>query len=183
MTTTPRLRRPLGLAAMIVASLAAVLGIQNTASASPITMALPAMRSQINPTWFTYSHHDYAAIDIPLPAGTWGRAIFNGRVTWVGYEAGGCGYGLTLAATTADGTRLEATYCHASAQPALSYGQLVRAFDPILRVGSTGSATGPHLHIQVKRNGVKVCPQASLRAAWNNQTYDFNYAPTSGCYY
>lgn len=172
---------------MMVAVLGTVLGtllsLAPVANASPVTVGLPAARAQINPAWLSAPHHDYPAVDLPLPAGTTARAIFNGKVTWVGFEAGGCGYGVTLAATTADGRKLEATYCHAGTRPALALGQLVRAFEPVLSVGSTGASSGPHLHIQVKRNGVKVCPQPALRAAWDGRTYDFNYAPTSGCTY
>jgi len=180
-TTHTGLRRVMALVALLVACLAAGLSTAPEASASPVTVALPATRAQINPAWLSSPHHDYPAIDIPFRSGTTARAIFNGRVTWVGYQAGGCGYGVTLGATAADGTRLEATYCHARKMPTVKYGQLVRAFQPVLSVGSTGSATGPHLHIQVKRNGVLVCPQGALLAAWSNRTYDFNTAPTSGC--
>jgi murein DD-endopeptidase MepM/ murein hydrolase activator NlpD len=180
-TTTPRARHRWFVVALCAAAI--VFGTVHEAHASPVTMGLPATRAEINPAWPSAPHHDYPAIDIPLRQGTTARAIFNGRVTWVGYQAGGCGYGVTLAATTADGTRLEATYCHARVMPPLAYGQLVNAFQPVLSVGSTGSSSGPHLHIQVKRNGVKVCPQAALRAAWNSQAYDFNRAPTSGCTY
>jgi murein DD-endopeptidase MepM/ murein hydrolase activator NlpD len=180
-TTTPRARRRWF--AVVALCAAAIIGSAQQAQASPVTMGLPATRAEINPAWLSAPHHGYPAIDIPFRQGTTARAIFNGRVTWVGFEAGGCGYGATLAATTADGVRLEATYCHARVMPSLNYGQLVNAFQPVLSVGSTGSSTGPHLHIQVKRNGVKVCPQAALRAAWNSQVYDFNRAPTTGCTY
>lgn len=177
----PRRRRQVIMLA--IASLASVLGTASVADASPVTMALPATRAELNLSMLTQPHHDYPAVDIPLPAGATARAIFNGRATWVGYEAGGCGYGVTLAATTADGTRLEATYCHARVMPSVSVGQVVNAFQPVLSVGSTGASSGPHLHIQVKRNGVKVCPQPGLRAAWNQTTYDWNHAPTTGCTY
>lgn len=180
-TTSIPFRRRLAFAALTLVSLGSVLGAAQVAEASPVTVGLPATRAEINPSWLSAPHHDYPAVDIPFPSGTTARAIFNGRVTWVGYQAGGCGYGVTLAATTADGTRLEATYCHARVMPSVTSGQLVGAFQPVLSVGSTGASSGPHLHIQVKRNGVKVCPQPALRAAWNSQSYDFNQAPTTGC--
>lgn len=181
-TTTRKSRRRWFVVAALCAAATAIGSVQD-AHASPVTMGLPAARAAIDPAWLSAPHHDYPAIDIPFPQGTTARAIFNGRVTWVGFQAGGCGYGATLAATTADGTRLDATYCHAQVMPSLSHGQLVNAFQPVLSVGSTGSSSGPHLHIQVRRNGVLVCPQAALRAAWNSQSYDFNHAPTTGCTY
>lgn len=182
-TSKAGLRRRLAVLALAFASLASVLGSSGVAEASPVKMALPATRAELNLSMLTQPHHGYPAVDIPLPAGTTARAIFNGRATWVGFEAGGCGYGVTLAATTADGTRLEATYCHARVMPSISVGQLITAFQPVLSVGSTGASSGPHLHIQVKRNGVKVCPQPALRAAWNQTSYDWRYAPTTGCFY
>ncbi|KRB76964.1 hypothetical protein ASE01_09345 [Nocardioides sp. Root190] len=184
-TATTRKRRSavVMMVAVIGTLLGTLLALAPAANASPVTVGLPATRAQINPVWLSAPHHDYPAVDLPLPAGTTARALFNGKVAWVGYQAGGCGYGVTLTATTADGRNLEATYCHARSLPALSTGQLVRAFEPVLSVGSTGASSGPHLHIQVKRNGVKVCPQPALRAAWAGTTYDFNNAPTSGCTY
>src|SRR5690606_6240232 len=50
-------------------------------------------------------------------------------------------------------------YAHLSAiSPAVVSGTPVRQGTAIGRVGMTGMATGPHLHYEVRRNGVPVDP-------------------------
>ena len=43
-------------------------------------------------------------------------------------------------------------------------GQVVRIGEIIGRIGSTGRATGPHLHYETRINGEAVDPQKFLRA-------------------
>jgi murein DD-endopeptidase MepM/ murein hydrolase activator NlpD len=43
-------------------------------------------------------------------------------------------------------------------------GQHVNTGDVIGRVGSTGRSTGPHLHYEVRRNGVAINPASFLNA-------------------
>jgi murein DD-endopeptidase MepM/ murein hydrolase activator NlpD len=62
------------------------------------------------------------------------------------YPDGRCGIGLTI--DTADGQ--EWTYCHLSyLDPAVTAGAFVPAGTQVGLVGSTGHATGPHLHLQL----------------------------------
>ena len=119
-------------------------------------------------------HHDYAAIDIPAGSGTPTYAVIGGTVHYVG---GSCGLGIQLVGN--DGAVY--TYCHASAR-VVGDGARVSAGQQLTRVGSTGNSTGPHLHFQIKVNGVLHCPQRMLLALYDgNQPPSPGSLPTSGC--
>jgi murein DD-endopeptidase MepM/ murein hydrolase activator NlpD len=96
----------------------------------------------------THTHHDYPAVDIAAPLGSPLYALANGVVLRAWATPGGrCGIGLTLRAE--DG--LAWTYCHMSVlDPAIHAGSAVSAGTPVGRVGETGHATGPHLHLQLQ---------------------------------
>jgi len=61
-------------------------------------------------------------------------------------------------------------YAHGS-QLLVNVGDLVKRGDPILKVGSTGWSTGPHLHFEIRIDGRTVDPYPYL----TNQTlYSIN---------
>jgi murein DD-endopeptidase MepM/ murein hydrolase activator NlpD len=96
----------------------------------------------------SHTHHDYPAVDIAAPAGSPLYALANGVVlhAWPTGD-GRCGIGLTMRAE--DG--LVWTYCHMSElDPAIHAGSVVSAGTPVGRVGESGHATGPHLHLQLQ---------------------------------
>jgi murein DD-endopeptidase MepM/ murein hydrolase activator NlpD len=96
----------------------------------------------------SHTHHDYPAVDIAAPMGSPLYALANGVVVraWPTPD-GRCGIGLTMRAE--DG--LAWTYCHMSVlDPAIRSGSVVSAGTPVGRVGETGHATGPHLHLQLQ---------------------------------
>jgi murein DD-endopeptidase MepM/ murein hydrolase activator NlpD len=95
-----------------------------------------------------HTHHDYPAADIAAPAGAPVYALADGVVlrAWR-YPDPRCGIGLTL--QSADGQVW--TYCHLSyEEPAVQPGASVIAGEPVGLVGSTGDASGPHLHLQLQ---------------------------------
>jgi murein DD-endopeptidase MepM/ murein hydrolase activator NlpD len=102
-------------------------------------------------------HRDYRAhlgVDYGAPAGSSVVAVAAGTVVSAGYSGGG---GNTVRLKHAGG--FETYYLHLSSFAAgvragahVAQGQLVG------RVGSTGTATGPHLDYRLKRNGVFVNP-------------------------
>ncbi len=95
--------------------------------------------------------------DFAVPTGTPAMAIHSGVITAAGW-AGSFGYRVVL--TLDDGTQL--WYCHLSSMVKTS-GRVVTG-DVIGRVGATGSATGPHLHLEVRPGGAEpVDPLAWLR--------------------
>jgi murein DD-endopeptidase MepM/ murein hydrolase activator NlpD len=91
-------------------------------------------------------HHDYPAADIAAPEGSPLYALADGVVLDVYTEPGGrCGIGFSIQLATG-ATYL---YCHLSyMEPSLAPGTTLAAGTPVGLVGSTGHATGPHLHLQ-----------------------------------
>ncbi len=96
-------------------------------------------------------------IDIIAPSGTVIRAAEDGVVSYSGWMSG---YGRVVIITHASG--LQTVYAHNSVN-LVREGQRVRRGDPIARVGSTGNATCPHVHFEVRRNGRPVDPLEFLR--------------------
>ena len=93
------------------------------------------------------THHDYPAADIAAPAGSPVYALANGVVTKAWRYDSRCGIGFTV--QTTDG--LTWVYCHlAYREPAVVAGAMLTAGTPVGLVGSTGHATGPHLHLGLK---------------------------------
>jgi len=95
-----------------------------------------------------HTHHDYPAADIAAPAGSPVYAISNAVVVNAWHSADPrCGIGMTI--RTLDGQVW--TYCHlAYLDPAVMDGVSLAAGAQIGLVGSTGHATGPHLHLQLQ---------------------------------
>lgn len=89
----------------------------------------------------------HRGIDIALPEGTPIKAAQDGRVVSAGYRGG---YGLCV--VLEDGKGYQSKYAHC-ASIAVNAGQEVKRGDVIAAVGSTGSSTGAHLHLEVLHNG------------------------------
>jgi murein DD-endopeptidase MepM/ murein hydrolase activator NlpD len=95
-----------------------------------------------------HTHHDYPAADIAAPAGSPLYALADGVVenAWPGIDPR-CGIGFTMRAF--DGQVW--TYCHmAYREPAVQDGAALKAGAPVGLVGSSGHASGPHLHLQLQ---------------------------------
>jgi murein DD-endopeptidase MepM/ murein hydrolase activator NlpD len=96
----------------------------------------------------SHTHHDYPAADIAAPEGAPVYALTDSVVVEA-YPTGNgnCGIGLTL--QVGDGRRW--TYCHLSyLDPAVRPGVVLKGGAGLGLVGSTGHATGPHLHLQLQ---------------------------------
>ena len=93
-----------------------------------------------------HTHHDYPAADIAAPLGAPVFALADGFVLSV-VDDERCGTGLVL--QTLDG--LEWVYCHLSYRdPGVVEGLRLGAGHWVGLVGSTGHATGPHLHLGLR---------------------------------
>jgi murein DD-endopeptidase MepM/ murein hydrolase activator NlpD len=113
-------------------------------------------RRRFHPVLHRYRAHQ--GVDYRAPTGAPVVAVAAGTVVFAAYNGGN---GRMVHLRHANG--FETQYLHLSSI-AVRSGARVAQGDLIGRVGSTGLATGPHLHYAVKRNGVNVNPVAVHRA-------------------
>jgi len=123
----------------------------------PIRLAWPVQAgvgSPFGPRGFSF----HSGIDLVAGRGTPVGAAASGRVVWAGPMAGG--WGKLVIVAHRRGVR--SMYAHLS-RIDVQVGQDVRAGDQVGLVGSTGDATGPHLHFEVRLRGAAVDPLPALR--------------------
>ncbi|HHY45713.1 MAG TPA: peptidoglycan DD-metalloendopeptidase family protein [Firmicutes bacterium] len=99
----------------------------------------------------------HSGIDIAAPQGTPVVAVADGLVIYSGWLSG---YGKTVILD--HGGELSTLYGHNSVL-LVSGGERVTQGQMIARVGATGLATGPHVHFEVREEGVPVSPWKWLR--------------------
>ncbi|MFN3786585.1 MAG: M23 family metallopeptidase, partial [Thiothrix sp.] len=99
----------------------------------------------------------HKGVDYAGPMGTDIFAVGGGVVAFVGNR--GDGYGNVVEIDHGDG--LLSRYAHLS-EANVREGQVVKKADFIARMGSTGRSTGPHLHLEVLKNGEQVNPRDYL---------------------
>ncbi|MBF0498637.1 MAG: LysM peptidoglycan-binding domain-containing protein [Candidatus Riflebacteria bacterium] len=98
----------------------------------------------------------HAGIDLAAPRGSPINAAMPGVVVYAGWMSG---YGKLVVIRHPNG--LSTRYGHCSSIR-VSKGQSVRGGQIIACVGSTGSATGNHLHFEVRREGRPMNPAVAL---------------------
>jgi murein DD-endopeptidase MepM/ murein hydrolase activator NlpD len=107
---------------------------------------------------FTGSRSFHEGIDFPASIGTAIVAAASGKVVYAGYHPE---YGKIIEVDHGNG--LVSRYAHAS-QIFVKEGDLVVRGQRLGSVGSTGRSTGPHLHFEVRLNGVPQNPARFLEA-------------------
>ena len=102
------------------------------------------------------SRHFHTGIDLAAPEGTDVYSATDGTAV-TGYDPLGAGDFVSVRVDS----HVRVVYCHLSAFRVTS-GQQVSAGQLIGLVGSTGLATGPHVHLQVDVDGFPVDPAVFL---------------------
>ncbi|WP_175714328.1 M23 family metallopeptidase [Burkholderia ambifaria] len=110
----------------------------------------------------TGARHVHSGVDLAAPTGRAVHASERGVVTFIGSEPGGYGKYVVI---RHDGG-YASYYAHLSAfEPTLRTGARVVRGQRVGAVGSTGTATGPHLHFEVRRHARLVNPIELVQAA------------------
>ena len=94
-------------------------------------------------------------IGTPVYAAADGVIIYSG---WMG------GYGNTIMidhGVDGNGNKVISLYGHSS-KLLKNVGEIVKQGDTILEIGSTGNSTGPHLHFEIRENGIPTDPKKYL---------------------
>ncbi|MEE0866106.1 MAG: M23 family metallopeptidase [Clostridia bacterium] len=95
----------------------------------------------------------HTGLDLATSSGTPIKAAASGTVTYAGYKGS---YGNLMVITHQNGVQ---TYYGHCSQLFLSAGSTVSQGQSIGTVGSTGNSTGPHLHFEVRVNGIAYNPE------------------------
>lgn len=95
----------------------------------------------------------HTGLDLATSTGTPIKAASSGTVTFAGYKGS---YGNLMVITHENGVQ---TYYGHCSQLYLSAGATVSQGQSIGAVGSTGNSTGPHLHFEVRVNGIAYNPE------------------------
>jgi murein DD-endopeptidase MepM/ murein hydrolase activator NlpD len=103
--------------------------------------------------------HTHAGVDWIAPTGTPVLSAAGGTVRVAGAVGG---YGLAVYVDHGNG--LETRYGHLS-KIGVRQGDPVNAGQQLGLVGATGNAQGPHLHFEVRQNGVAINPLGALQPA------------------
>ena len=117
---------------------------------------------RVHPVTGQYKFH--TGVDIGYSQGDDVRAVMPGKVVYC-YWWGGYGNCVILAHANGDHT----LYGHLS-RIDVGYGQLVGRGQSLGKVGATGMATGPHLHLEWWHNGAYQDPMAFFYAGRIQET-------------
>lgn len=102
------------------------------------------------------SRGTHTGLDVATSKGTPIVAAANGTVTYAGRKGS---YGNLVVIDHGNGVQTYYAHCNSIS---VSAGQAVSKGQTISTVGSTGNSTGPHLHLEVRVNGICQNPQNYL---------------------
>ena len=128
-------------------------------SINGITLAVTPVQGRITSRFGVSSRirsGAHTGTDIACPIGTPIKAVAGGTVSFAQRNGS---YGNLLKIDHGNG--VETWYAHCNRLIA-KVGEKVNEGDIIAEVGSTGNSTGPHLHLEIRLNGVATNPQQYL---------------------
>jgi peptidoglycan hydrolase-like protein with peptidoglycan-binding domain len=151
-----RFQRWAGLRVDEVAGPATLAALQRPAPRVVLPLAWPLTNAKLGDPFGPRGDRFHTGIDLIAPAGTPVYAARDGRVSYADWSDG---YGFLVIVDHGQGERT--FYAHLSridVKVGVFVGQGVR----VGLVGSTGDATGPHLHFEVRVRGAAVNPLTGL---------------------
>ncbi len=140
-----------------VAGRATLRALRTPPASSPVRLRAP-VRAAIGDGFGPRGAGFHAGVDFLATFGTPVASAGPGRVVFTGYSRSG--WGNLVIVRHRSGVRT--LYAHLSAIT-VRRGDVVAAGTRIGRVGATGTATGPHLHLEVLLRGANVDPLSALR--------------------
>ena len=132
---------------------------EQRATVNGVTLHLPINEdtfTQITSRFGSRSGGYHTGLDVATDTGVPIHAAASGKVIQAGWDGS---YGQIVIIDHGNG--VETWYAHCS-EIYVSVGDTVETGDVISAVGSTGNSTGPHLHIEVRVDGVAQDPQDFL---------------------
>jgi len=171
-------------------------GEVSTCAATDVTgeWALPLPVEILTVEMLSAPHHTYPALDLMVPVGTPVFSITGGRVdrvtnwnaNWWEVGCGGsrppdgcqsCGIGITI--QHPDG--LGHTYCHNSRNH-VTVGDQITPGQHIADSGNTGRSGAPHLHLEMRVAGQRLCPQGLMVSLLEgSELNEAHTLPSQGC--
>lgn len=114
---------------------------------------------------------DHEGLDLAAPLGTPIKASFDGKISYVGSEKN---YGNYVDIDYGNGYSFRYAHLPDNVLKDLKKGDSVFAGQQFATVGNTGRSSGPHLHMEAKKDGIKIDPMMLLDAAYKNAAKSAN---------
>ena len=125
------------------------------ASSLSINASMP-QGTPLNGVLTQTSHEGHVALDFGVPVGTNVRTTMAGKVTYAGWNNEGYGNLVIV-----ENGPYKTYYAHLSEIP-VKVGQTVMEGDRVGLSGNTGNSTGPHLHYEIRKNGIAINPLSTI---------------------
>jgi Peptidase family M23/Putative peptidoglycan binding domain len=151
-----KFQRWAGLPADGVAGASTIVALRKPPPTCPIALAWP-LQAPIGDPFGPRGDRFHAGIDLIASQGTPVGAAASGRIVFAGFASGG--WGKLVVVLHSGGVRT--LYAHLS-KIDVRLGAMVATGTRVGLVGSSGDATGPHLHFEVRVRGAAVDPAGAL---------------------